>query len=157
MLFSFLFVGSVPNSYAISPKIKALITMAGYGAGGGALLGLASMAFGSKPITIAQGASLGLYAGLIFGSYIVFTYNSQSYLNQNNAPYPTGVGPYQDGGESEEDQRPEEGAPSSKIFNSLEDQWTVEVAQLSGELKNIAKKNDPKDRMININFFHYEF
>ncbi len=132
--------------------------MAGYGAGGGALLGLASMAFGSKPITIAQGASLGLYAGLIFGSYIVFTHNSANYQNQNNAPYPTGVGPYQEGGDAEEsDGQGDDGAPSSKNSHEVEQEWSVEVAKLSTTLKSLAKQNDPKDRLISVNFFHYEF
>ncbi|MBF0363219.1 MAG: hypothetical protein HQK49_19510 [Oligoflexia bacterium] len=45
--------------------------MATYGTVGGALLGLATMAYGTKFRAVAIGASLGLYAGLIFGGYIL--------------------------------------------------------------------------------------
>ena len=48
--------------------------MAGYGVVGGALLGTASLAFGSGGRSIAKGASLGLYAGLIFGGYVILSY-----------------------------------------------------------------------------------
>ena len=56
-------------------KMKALGMIALYGTIGGALLGTASLAFGTKPRAIFQGASLGLYAGLIFGSYIVISHS----------------------------------------------------------------------------------
>jgi len=59
---------------AVPGKVKALGTFALYGAGGGALLGLASMAFGGRPRAIAMGASLGLYAGIIFGSYVALSH-----------------------------------------------------------------------------------
>jgi len=55
----------------MDPRGKALGTMALYGTIGGALLGTASLAFGSKGRSVAIGASLGLYAGLIFGGYVV--------------------------------------------------------------------------------------
>ena len=58
-------------------KAKALGSMAMYGTIGGALLGTASLAFGTTARTIAQGASLGLYAGLIFGSYVVLSHRFQ--------------------------------------------------------------------------------
>lgn len=55
----------------VDPKIKALGTMAGYGTVGGVLLGVASLAFGTSGRAVSQGASLGLYAGLLFGGYVV--------------------------------------------------------------------------------------
>ncbi|MDC0255396.1 hypothetical protein OAK75_10855 [Bacteriovoracales bacterium] len=58
-------------------KAKALGSMAMYGTIGGALLGTASLAFGTTARAIAQGASLGLYAGLIFGSYVVLSHRFQ--------------------------------------------------------------------------------
>lgn len=61
----------------VDPKTKAFLVISGYGATGGALLGLASMAFGAKPRAIAQGASLGLYAGLLFAGYVLYTHGQQ--------------------------------------------------------------------------------
>ena len=77
----------------IPPKAKAFLTVAGYGAGGGALLGLASMAFGTSPRAIAQGASLGLYAGLIFGTYVIVSHHQEA------AGYTDPNSPYQEEGE----------------------------------------------------------
>ena len=65
---------SASSALALDGKTKALGAMALYGTAGGALLGTASMAFGTSERSIAVGASLGLYAGLIFGSYIVLTH-----------------------------------------------------------------------------------
>ncbi|MDA8793281.1 hypothetical protein N9N67_08545 [Bacteriovoracaceae bacterium] len=71
-----LFLGfPIPQAKAEMPaKVRAFMLVSGYGTVGGALLGFASMAFGSSPRAIAQGASLGLYAGIIFGSYVLFSY-----------------------------------------------------------------------------------
>ena len=54
-----------------SSRGKALGTMALYGTIGGALLGTASLAFGASGRSVAIGASLGLYSGLLFGGYVV--------------------------------------------------------------------------------------
>lgn len=70
----------------MDPKVKALGAMAVYGTLGGALLGTASLAFGAEPRAIAKGASLGLYAGLLFGGYVV---TSHILRNRNKGP----VGP----------------------------------------------------------------
>ena len=61
-------------SAQMDPKIKALGSMALYGTIGGAILGTASMAFGGESMNIAKGASLGLYAGLLFGGYVVVSH-----------------------------------------------------------------------------------
>lgn len=73
---------SYSNPSMFSPKLKAFLVVSGYGAAGGALLGLASMAFGQDGKAVAQGASLGLYAGMIFGAYIIFTHESYTENNQ---------------------------------------------------------------------------
>ncbi|HLT23155.1 MAG TPA: hypothetical protein VKZ84_06920 [Bacteriovoracaceae bacterium] len=62
----------------IPAKAKAFLTIAGYGTAGGALLGAASMAFGTSTRAIAQGASLGLYAGLIFGTYVLVSHHQKT-------------------------------------------------------------------------------
>lgn len=82
---------SVSPSYAeMDPKIKALGSLAAYGTIGGALLGTASLAFGAGGRSVAKGASLGLYAGLIFGGYIVLTHQmskNRSYENKSEENY----------------------------------------------------------------------
>ncbi len=79
---------SVSDGSVFTPKVKAFLVVSGYGAAGGALLGLASMAFGSSGRAIAQGASLGLYAGMIFGAYILMTHNEYDQNYQNYDDYP---------------------------------------------------------------------
>jgi hypothetical protein len=88
-------------------KIRALVTMSVYGAAGGTLLGLASLAFDAPTRSIAQGASLGLYAGIIFGSYIVTSHMIQnkqwgSSSSDSDGYYPESSGGY-DGGYYQDD------------------------------------------------------
>ena len=70
-------------------KAKAFLTIVGYGAGGGALLGAASTAFGTSSRAIAQGASLGLYAGIIFGTDVLVSHHNKRDGNYDdqNTPY----------------------------------------------------------------------
>jgi hypothetical protein len=65
------------NDSFMNPKLKAFLIVSGYGAALGGLLGVASLAFDAKDRAIAQGASLGLYAGIIFGLYIVNSYGKK--------------------------------------------------------------------------------
>ncbi len=58
-------------------KARAFLTMVGYGTAGGALLGVASMAFGGSTRAVAQGASLGLYSGILFGTYILASHHQR--------------------------------------------------------------------------------
>lgn len=61
-------------SYALDSRLKVMTTMAGYGIVGGAILGTATLAFGTSGRAIAKGASLGLYTGLLFGGYMILSY-----------------------------------------------------------------------------------
>jgi len=61
----------------IPVKAKAFLTIAGYGTAGGALLGFASLAFGNSTRAIAKGASLGLYAGILFGAYVLVSHHQK--------------------------------------------------------------------------------
>jgi hypothetical protein len=79
---------------ALDAKVKVLASTSVYGAAGGALLGFASMAFGTTASSIAKGASLGLYAGILFGSYVVV---SHYYRPQYEAPYEDSESPYESG------------------------------------------------------------
>ena len=73
----------------MDPRAKALGTMAVYGTIGGALLGTAALAFDADGRAVAVGASLGLYAGLIFGGYVVGTHmmKKRQYNNRQNDEY----------------------------------------------------------------------
>lgn len=81
IVFAFSGIGSVRAQ--MDPRIKALGMMALYGTVGGALLGTASLAFGTDGRSVAKGASLGLYAGIIFGSYIVISHAYAKHQREN--------------------------------------------------------------------------
>jgi hypothetical protein len=91
ILFSVFIFGVVYSkpSYAIDPRVKSLGIMAAYGTIGGALLGTASLAFGSSGRSVAKGASLGLYAGIVFGTFIVAShaYKRRKLTNPDPVPY----------------------------------------------------------------------
>jgi hypothetical protein len=88
----------------IPAKAKAILTMAGYGAAGGALLGFATMAFGNTSRAISQGASLGLYAGLIFGAYVLVSHHQKQMgsYQDDSSPYQKSSDVYGDEYDSEE-------------------------------------------------------
>ncbi len=91
------------NAYSADPRLKVVATMAGYGVVGGALLGTASLAFGANGRSIAKGASLGLYAGLLFGAYVVTSYElkKRGYGNESRDDYyPDSSSPYEGRGSS---------------------------------------------------------
>ena len=85
----------------IPAKAKAFLVVSAYGTVGGALLGFATMAYGTNSRAIAQGASLGLYAGLIFGAYVLASHKSaddqineyEQQYGPEGAPPPDGMAP----------------------------------------------------------------
>lgn len=94
-----MFVNQSAN--AMDSKLAVVTTMAGYGVVGGALLGTATMAFGTSGRSVAKGASLGLYFGLLFGGYVVLSYEMKrrGYNNESNPRedyYPDSNSPYED-------------------------------------------------------------
>lgn len=80
ILFLISWVLTCQSAYAVdtnsNEKLSVFMTSCAYGTGAGALLGLASLAFvddpSSKMGNIARGASLGLYAGIGLGFYLVY-------------------------------------------------------------------------------------
>ena len=90
----------------MDPRVKVVTSMAVYGTVGGAFLGTASLAFGTDVRTIFIGGSLGLYAGILFGSYIVLSYTAKKNgwgSRQNTTDYyPGATSPYGGGGASGE-------------------------------------------------------
>lgn len=88
----------------IPVKARAFLTIAGYGTAGGALLGLATMAFGNTSRAVAKGASLGLYAGLLFGTYVLVSHHQKQMgsYEDNSSPYQESNDIYGDEYNSEE-------------------------------------------------------
>jgi hypothetical protein len=124
------------SAQAMDSKLAVMTTMAGYGVVGGALLGTATMAFGTSGRSIAKGASLGLYAGIIFGGYVILSYEMKK----------RGYG-----GESKEDYYPDSSSPYEDRRSSLD----LESYHLAG----LEKRKDPKmdPLAVNFDFFHYQF
>src|SRR3989338_6590466 len=107
-----------PKTFAMNPTAKAMIAVSAYGATGGALLGFASMAFGAPSRTIAKGASLGLYAGILFGVYILA---SHAYATPMETPYEDAETPYEsEGSGSGFSKGSEEDAPVKLYERSFE-------------------------------------
>lgn len=89
------FLAPMNKAHALDAKSKAFMIMCTYGTIGGALLGFASMAFGTNSRAIAQGASLGLYAGIAFGAFVITSHNQQSTIDpyqEQPAPPPPSSG-----------------------------------------------------------------
>ncbi|MBL7664580.1 MAG: hypothetical protein JNM93_05560 [Bacteriovoracaceae bacterium] len=92
---AFVILSSVPFQPAraqSSAKLKAFLIVSGYGTALGALLGVASLAFDAKSRAIAQGASLGLYAGMIFGTYVITSAGRKNELPPGS--YQDSITPY---------------------------------------------------------------
>ncbi len=89
LISSGLFAPASARAEEIPPKAKAFLTIVGYGTASGALLGAATMAFGTSSRAISQGASLGLYAGIIFGSYVLLSHHNrrQGSYEDTSSPY----------------------------------------------------------------------
>jgi hypothetical protein len=127
----------------VDPRVSAFGTIAVYGTVGGALLGTASMAFGTNGRAIAQGASIGLYLGIIFGSYIVASHSKRSGPAQ----------PQQDGGRYD-DTDPYGGGTSSPVSRYWDNPSDINN-NASNNVYNLSPKYDHK--LFYLNFFNKEF
>ena len=76
------------NSQAqvVDPRIKVISVITVYSIIGGTLLGLAAINFGAKKRSPFIGASLGLYSGVLFGSYLVIGHMYNTYKRDNQVP-----------------------------------------------------------------------
>ena len=138
----------------MDPRVKALGTMALYGTVGGALLGTASLAFDSNGRSVAKGASLGLYTGIIFGSYVVISHA----LKQRRMNNPTqDENYYPDSDSSYEDQGPTSlfGAPESRLPLQKKGQMWSAVRELSDYREFSVSQNNivNTDRNRRLDFF----
>lgn len=92
---------NLKDAKAMDPRAEVMLSVTGYGIAAGTLLGIASLAFDTEVRAIAVGASLGLYAGILFGSYIVLSHHYKK-NNPDTDLYPEGDGLYQlQGGEEQ--------------------------------------------------------
>lgn len=137
----------------IPPRAKAFLLVSGYGAAGGALLGLASMAFGTSPRAIAQGASLGLYAGILFGTYVIVSHHQRSTNNgyDRNSPY-NDAPDYQDYGEGD--------SPDTKggFFDSSYHQLQIGETLAQGQsYRRLETKKGGALPPLQVNVFRYSF
>ncbi len=75
LFFAFFFSFTV-NNQANAEPMKEFIKACTYGVLAGTMIGIATLAFAKKPgdnlQNIARGASLGLYAGILLGTYVVY-------------------------------------------------------------------------------------
>jgi len=133
----FLMISS--SQAAMNPKLKMVGTMAGYGVVGGALLGTASLAFGAGGRSIAKGASLGLYAGILLGGYIILNYEMKK----------RGYGI-----DSKGDYYPDSSSPYENDQGAFYPQTQLEDYRLA----QFENKKDPKsDPLFFMNILHLEF
>ena len=139
----------------IPPKAKAFLTMAGYGAGGGALLGAASMAFGSSVRAIPQGASLGLYAGILFGTYVLVSHHNKRYgsYDDNSSPYQDSSDIYGDEYQDDEGGSSESESGGGGFF----DRFRVMQEKFYGEAFSLGKKRRGAMPPVSVNVFQYNF
>jgi hypothetical protein len=139
----------------IPVKAKAFISMAGYGAAGGALLGLATMAFGTSSRAVSQGASLGLYAGILFGTYVLVSHHQRRYgrYEDTSSPYKESSDIYG------EDYQSDDGGMGSGSGSGFFDRFQVMKEQYHSQAFTFdsAKKKGGSMPPLQINFLQLSF
>jgi hypothetical protein len=126
----------MPRAQAeMDARVKTVGVMAGYGAASGALLGIATLAFDGQAKNIFKGASLGLYAGILFGSYIVIAHHMRkNYKPSTDTNYYEEESPYDGAGDAPAASPYEDGA-APQLFD--------EKILLDISRNNLAKLNPP--------------
>ncbi len=132
-------------------RTRAVITMALYGTVGGALLGTAALAFDADGRSVAIGASVGLYTGLLFGGYVVGTHYMKKKRRMNPVPqrnyYPdTDSSPYEN---------PEGGYDEQGYFMNKADLSELEVATAPADISQ--RKSPMQKPTYYINLLNYQF
>jgi hypothetical protein len=141
----------------IPVKAKAVLTMAGYGVASGALLGFASMAFGNSSRAVAQGASIGLYAGLLFGAYILVSHHQKQFgsYDDNSSPYQESTDVYGDEYNSEEGGGTDDRSKRGGFFDRF--QLMQEHMQNQSFTFDSVKNKSGNIPPIQMNVFQYNF
>lgn len=161
-LFAILFVLSVVRPQEaraeIPVKAKAFLTIVGYGTAGGAILGAASMAFGTNSRAIPQGASLGLYAGILFGTYVLVSHHNKRYgsYDDNSSPYSESSDIY--GDEYMESEGGSDGDGRETKRGGFFDRFEVLQEKFHGNAFSLGdKKRGSTMPPLHMNIFQYNF
>ena len=136
-------------------KPKAFLTILGYGTVGGAILGGASTAFGGSSRAIAQGASLGLYAGILFGSYVLLSHHNKRY-----GSYDDKSSPYQESSDiySDEYRDDEGGGASGNSSGGFFDRFEVMQEKFHNQsFSSGQKKRGSQMPPLQLNILQYNF
>ncbi len=161
---NYLFLVLVTTSILLRPqaahaqmdaKAKAFLTILGYGTAGGAILGMASTAFGMSARAIPQGASLGLYAGILFGGYVLVSHHNKQYgsYDDNASPYGEANDIYSDDYQSDDG-----GGTTGSGKGGFFDRFQVIQEKFHGQSFTLGEK--PRgSRMppLKVNLLNYEF
>ncbi|OUR94880.1 hypothetical protein A9Q84_17380 [Halobacteriovorax marinus] len=151
-----------PDASATDGRVKALGTMALYGTAGGALLGAASLAFGTSGRAVAQGASLGLYAGIVFGTYVVVSHSLKQRRYRSPEPAPPAENYYPDDGASPY-QDANNGAGSSSdswsFYNRMESmkEYSLDFGLDMKSVDRLRKRNGPDRPAFYMNLLNFQF
>ena len=82
-----LFPARKASAFEVDPRAKVFLIMTAYGTVGGFLLGGAMLAFDAPSRSPFVGASLGLYSGILFGSYVVVSHQMEEERKKNPQNY----------------------------------------------------------------------
>jgi len=151
-----------PVAKAADGRVKALGTMALYGTAGGALLGAASLAFGTSGRAIAQGASLGLYAGIIFGTYVVVSHSMKKSRYNNPQPAPPSDNYYPEDGQSPY-QESQNGSGSAadgwSSYNRMESmrEYSLDFGLDMKSIDKLQKRKGPRRPIFSMNILSFQF
>ncbi len=142
----------------VPAKAKAFLTICGYGAAGGALLGLATMAFGNSTRAVTQGASLGLYAGIIFGTYVLVSHHQKQVgsYDDDGSPYQQSTDIYGEGYDSGEGGSSDSNGGSNGGFFDRFRQLQEHVQTQSFTVDSVKRKG-PSLPPIHFNILQYNF
>ena len=155
LIVTLFFLNTQEAKAQIPPKAKAFITICAYGAGGGAMLGMASMAFGMSSRAIAQGASLGLYAGIFFGTYVLVSHHQKRFgqYDDKSSPYQDSTDVYGD-----EYQDGEGGSGDGEAQGGFFDRFQVLQEKLQVESFSLGQKRKGSSMPpLQINLIQYNF
>lgn len=158
VLITLSFVSSKEAKAEMPVKAKAFLTIVGYGTAGGAILGAASTAFGTSTRAIAQGASLGLYAGILFGTYVLVSHHNKRYgsYDDNSSPYQESNDIYSDEYQDGEGGGSDEGEEKTRggFFDRFE---TIQEKFEGNSFSSGGPRRGTRVPPLKINIFQYNF
>jgi hypothetical protein len=154
-LLTFTFISPREAKAEMPVKAKAFLTIVGYGTAGGAILGAASTAFGTSARAIPQGASLGLYAGILFGTYVLVSHHNKRFglYDDNSSPYQESSDIY-----SDDYQDGEDGGGGDKTKGGFFDRFETIQEKFEGNAFSLGgPRRGTKVPPLKVNLFQYNF